>query len=58
MSKNVNKNKTHFTRREIAGSEKARFLQQKIEWPSYTNSKSIVTNNLMSNRGITVENIE
>ena len=55
---NFNKNKTHFTWRKITRVEKARFLQQQIGWPSYTTFKSTVANNLITNNGINVKNIE
>ena len=54
----VNQNETHFTHRETGVPEKARFLQQQIGWPSYTTFKSTVANNLITNNGINVKNIE
>ena len=50
--------KKHFTHREIVGAKKAIFLQQQVGCPSYTTYKYIVSNNLIGNSSITVDDIE
>ena len=54
----VNQNETHFTHRETGVPEKARFLQQQIAWPSYITFKFFISNNLISNSSINVDDIE
>ena len=54
----VAENKSIFSKREIQGAKNARDLQQSLGWPSTTTYKSYVKNNLIRNRGITVDDIE
>jgi hypothetical protein len=53
----VQANKEYFTRQEIKGAEKARLIQQEIGWPSSSTFKTIIGKNLISNSGITIDDI-
>ena len=57
LVQSVSANKQSFTRRQIEGADKARSLQSAIGWPSITNFKHIVSNNLVRNCGITADDI-
>ena len=53
----VAKNKEYFTRREIRGADLARDLQGRIAWPSDDEYKNIVSNNLLTNCTVQVDDI-
>ena len=50
-------NKQYFTRREIEQADKARILQAHIGWPATDDFKRLVSDNLLLNCDITVNNI-
>jgi hypothetical protein len=49
-------NKQRFHRREIEGADRARELCKKIGHPSQTHFESILSNNLIRNCPVTVDN--
>jgi hypothetical protein len=53
----VKHNKSFFTRNQIERADKARKLQQYVGWPSLANFKKYVSNNLLRNTNITIDDI-
>ena len=53
----VQDNKKYFTKKEIEGANRARDLQQLIGWPSTATYKTCITNNLIHNTKVNVDDI-
>ncbi len=53
----VQQNKSFFTRAQIEKADRARKLQQYIGWPSVVNFKKYISNNLIKNTDVTIEDI-
>jgi hypothetical protein len=53
----VKDNQSNFTRQEVEGADRARLLQQQLGWPSTTELKRYVSENLISNCNVTIDDI-
>ena len=53
----VSANKQFWTKKEIQGANNARKLQELLSWPSTSTLKSHISNNLISDTNITLDNI-
>ena len=54
----VEGNKSQFTKRDIAGADRAREIQGQLAWPSDTAFQTIVNNNLINNSPITPDDVQ
>jgi hypothetical protein len=53
----VKDNKAYFHKREIEGADKARILQQLLNWPSTQKFKEILAGNQLRNCDVTVDDV-
>ena len=51
----IDDNKQFYTDREIKGAERARLLQEELGWPSDTHFNTILSENLITNSEITID---